>query len=328
MEIICTYADKNYLPQLISLIDSLVDNSGLKFKIYVLCLDTTVAEILQSLNYSQLEIIGHEQFLNENPNQKIALKNRKLINYYYTCTPVLIKHIFKLNNQIARVTYLDADMFCFNNFGEYFSEIDKKDVSIIQHTKFHDFPLIHGKYNVCILTFTNKSNARDCLDWWEKKTFESTEFNERVWGDQKYLDEFPKRFNKVHVVQHNGVGGAPWNINYYSISKIGKNILINNDKLIIYHFARVLILNRFFFIPARRSNINSIAIRVIYKEYFNSLSSSVEKIKRVYPDFKIRYTKHNFMGLILSLISGRVFYCNKNSIYRFGVNIRIFYEES
>ena len=328
MEILCTYTDKNYLPQLLSLIESLIKNGKIEFRIYVLCLDEIVLQVLQKIDYAKVVTISHEQFLNENPNQKIALGNRPLLNYYYTCTPVLIRQAFKLNRDVARVTYIDADMYCMGDLKEYFTEITDKDISILEHR--NDSPLIaeHGKFNVSILTFTNSDESFACLSWWEKMTFQSTAFNEKVFGDQKYLDEFPERFKNVHVIQHKGVGTAPWNINRHKTSLEGNNVLIDNNKLIIYHFARLLIVNRFMFIPARRSNINKSALRLIYKQYFGALRKSSALIKKLIPDYSLQYTRHNLRGLILSFFGGRTFFFYNDKIIRIGINIKLFYEDS
>ena len=328
MEILCTYADKNYLPQLMTLIESLINNGKIKFKIFVLCLDEIVFQVLQKIDYDEVVAISHEQFLNENPNQKVALENRPLLNYYYTCTPVLIKQAFKLSKDVKRVTYIDADMYCMGDLKEYFTEITDKDISILEHRNSSLQILQNGRFNVCILTFINSVNSLTCLSWWEEMTFQSTAFNEDVFGDQKYLDEFPEKFKNVHIIQHKGVGTAPWNINRYKTSFKGNNVFIDNSKLIIYHFARLLIVNRFIFIPARRSDINNTALELIYKQYFGSLRKSILLIKKLYPNYSLQYTKHNLRGLILSIFGGRTLFFYNDYIIRIGINIKLFYEDS
>ena len=328
MEILCTYADKNYLPQLMTLIESLINNGKIKFKIFVLCLDEIVFQVLQKIDYDEVIAISHEQFLNENPNQKVALENRPLLNYYYTCTPVLIKQAFKLSKDVKRVTYIDADMYCMGDLKEYFTEITDKDISILEHRNSSPQILQHGRFNVCILTFINSVNSLTCLSWWEEMTFQSTAFNEDVFGDQKYLDEFPEKFKNVHIIQHKGVGTAPWNINRYKTSLKENNVLIDNSKLIIYHFARLLIVNRFIFIPARRSDINNTALELIYKQYFGSLRKNILLIKRLIPNYSLQYTRHNLRGLILSIFGGRTLFFYNDYIIRIGINIKLFYEDS
>lgn len=326
MEYFCTYSDKNYLPQLISLIRSLETNAGVKYKLYILCLDEETNNILKVLNFNNIVLINNERLFFEAPNQSIAFSNRKLINYYYTCTPVLIRLIFRWELGAERVTYLDADLYCFSNLSEYFKEIECSDIAIIEHKKDSDYNK-HGRFNVSILTFNRSLNAQNCLKWWESVTFISTEFNDEVWGDQKYLDSFPEKFDNVHIIKHLGIGGAPWNINYYTLSNSGNEIKINDQKLIIYHFARLLIVNKYLFIPARRSNLNSDVLNIIYTVYFKSLGESIKIIRSVAPKYRVNYSTHNVRGLVLAILGGRMFIF-KNQLFRIGFNIKLFYEES
>ena len=46
------------------------------------------------------------------------------------------------------------------------------------------------------------------------------------YGDQKYLDQFPKLFKNVHIIKNEACGLAPWNISEYDY----------REDLILFHY--------------------------------------------------------------------------------------------
>jgi hypothetical protein len=57
------------------------------------------------------------------------------------------------------------------------------------------------------------------------------------YGDQKYLENWPKRFDGVVVLKHKGANLAPWNVEDYSISLRNGQVMVDNDPVIFYHFS-------------------------------------------------------------------------------------------
>lgn len=331
-EFYCTYSDKNYLLQLVTLLNSMNDKLIHDFACYVLCFDEVTFCTLNELKIKNIIPISSQDFLNKNPRQKITLSNRNFVNYFYSCTPVIIRNVLEDNNTSAkRVTYLDADLWFFADIEEYLREIQGYDVAIIKHSYKKTKDVSHGIFNVGILTFTNSPNGIECLTWWEKKTFENTEYGDSVWGDQKYLDEFPKMFKNVKIVQNYGISAAPWNINHYKFNydNESKRILLDEQyNLIIYHFARLIYINKYCFIPARRSEIKSDVLEHVYLPYFMALRSTNIILKKINPEFKVRYTSHNLRGLILGILAGRAFCFIWGKVIRIGIHIKYWYEES
>lgn len=72
-----------------------------------------------------------------------------------------------------------------------------------------------GTYCVEFNTFVNDARGRAVLDWWAEQClnwcFYTPDVDAPAYGDQKYLNEFPKRFPGVFVCEDWGVGMAPWN---------------------------------------------------------------------------------------------------------------------
>jgi hypothetical protein len=101
---------------------------------------------------------------------------------------------------------------------------------------------------VQFITFKNNEMALRALDWWQTACNDwcyDRHQNGRF-GDQQYLDDWPKRFNGVHVLKNLGGGVAPWNVQQYVIRK-NESSLYGRVKqtgeefpVIFYHFHRLV----------------------------------------------------------------------------------------
>ena len=69
------------------------------------------------------------------------------------------------------------------------------------------------------------------LNWWRQACIEwcYNRVEDGKFGDQKYLDDWPVRFEGVHVLQHLGGGVAPWNVQQYDLSD-------PRFEVVFYHF--------------------------------------------------------------------------------------------
>ena len=73
--------------------------------------------------------------------------------------------------------------------------------------------------------------------------------NEESFGDQKYLDEWEKRFGNIHEVENAGAGVAPWNLSDYRLEgKESNGIYLTYKgkqrvKLVFYHFQNLRFLD-------------------------------------------------------------------------------------
>ena len=59
----CTYFDKNFLPQGISLYNSLLKTEKDSFILYILALDSYTQFIIESLNYYNIVIVNEDDLL-------------------------------------------------------------------------------------------------------------------------------------------------------------------------------------------------------------------------------------------------------------------------
>ncbi len=319
----CTYFDKNFIPQGLALYNSLIETCGDTFVLYILSLDSITASILESMRLKNVVLLKEED-LHKFDNRLIKAKNnRSKIEYYYCFTANLLRYIIHNYKNINSLAYIDADMFFFKNYDNLLLKYKECDILLVPH----NIPdLSNGRFNVCYNHFKINENGIAAINWWAEKTLESTELGNGIWGDQKYLDEFPILFKNVGIIKEKEFASAPWNIMQCKLSKKNGIILIDEEPLICYHFARLLVVNKHFFLPIKRTYISKDVLNFIYLPYLFSLKKTFTSIKDIVENYNVNYTKKNFIALIGSIPLGRLFYVSNKKMYRVGFNLPIAYK--
>ena len=258
----CTLFDSYYLDKGLALYDSLkcVTND---FTLYIFCFDDKSFDILNDMQLKNAVVLHQSCFETESLLQK--KQERSKAEYCWTCTSVIISYVLD-NYDVDNCTYIDADIYFFANPRILFDEIDteKPDAVIVEHRfKPDDYgkklEQRNGKYCVEFNYFCQTENSRRILQWWQDKCFEwcyDIPEPDRM-GDQKYLNFFPQKFERVHELQYLGGGVAPWNLERYTLcSQNGTEIIMSDAKkgkfkLVFYHFQNIR------YLPGNRVNIKS-----------------------------------------------------------------------
>lgn len=233
----CTYLDHNYLPKFLTLHESLMRYAKGDFLIHVLCLSRQCSEILEDISLQNVTTIPLAELEQAQPELAQAKANRSTIEYYFTLTPCLPRHI--LDGGVAQVTYLDADLVFHSDPQYLFDEAKEASVIITPHRFAPGIAHLaeNGLYNVSWLTFSDTPQGRACLDWyWEsciEWCYDKVEADR--FADQKYLDRFPVDFADVHVLEAPGAGLAPWNMNGHDITVGPKGVLVDGTPLVFCH---------------------------------------------------------------------------------------------
>jgi len=154
-------------------------------------------------------------------------------------------------------------------------------IGIVPHN-FHsniESSLKNGIYNVGFIYFNNDQNALDCLNDWRFNCLKSTSdiAEDSVFGDQKYLDEWPSKFRSLIIITHPGVNLAPWNITNYNITRFNDaNYLVDNYPLICFHFhgLRNYFFRKVYLFTYTSKTISSMfAIRKFISMYISEISN-------------------------------------------------------
>ena len=245
MEIFCTLFDSNYLSRGLSLYQSLLD-VGEDFLLYVFAFDNKCYDILTKLDLQKMKVIKLKEF--ETPALLSVKDSRTPVEYCWTSTAHTIRHVLD-HYDVDRCTYLDADLYFYNKPSIIINEFleSKSSVLITEHRytpKYENTERV-GYYNVQFLTFKKNPDSLKVLQWWQDRCIEwcHNYYEDGKMGDQKYLDDWPERFEGIiHVLEYEGGGVAPWNVQQYNILRKNSEIIIENllskkeFKLVFYHF--------------------------------------------------------------------------------------------
>ncbi len=315
MRYFCTYFDINYLDRGIALYRSLEKHVP-KFTLLILCMDGHVEKVLSELNLCNVKIIPIKELESYDRALMAVKPTRSRIEYYFTCTPSLPLHILKSGMGIDLITYLDADLFFFNNPEPLFQEMDSSSIAIISHrfpSRLKHFEE-HGVFNVGWLSFRNDFLGLRCLEWWRERCLEwcYDRVENGKFADQKYLDDWPQRFEGTRIVGNLGANVAPWNLADSEFSYQNGKISINGNELIFFHFHGLKrVLFRLYdpnFRPygLRLSEMPQVR-RLIFEPYIKALKNSETLIKAFNRSAKIGIgagARYNFSRNAKDILKG------------------------
>lgn len=303
----CTLFDKNYLPHVLSLYDSLEKNAS-DFIIYCFCMDNESYSYLNSINRKAIRLISYQQLEIHYPELQIAQSNRSRVEYYFTCSSAVCSYVFDCFPETEMITYLDADLYFFSSPEPIFQELSNSSIGIIEH-RFSFFGKRYqkyGKYNVGWVSFRNDQSGRKCLEDWRKDCLEwcYDRLENGQFADQKYLDYWSDKYTGVHIIQHLGANLAPWNVGRYhlKIDPVSKQILVNNSPLIFYHFASFKQVNSTTYITNVSRyfvNLTGILRNEIYMSYLKNLKA-YNKILNITYNVKNR-TEYSSINYVIRL---------------------------
>jgi hypothetical protein len=280
----CTYFDRRYLPIALALVDSLRHHAG-DFRLWALCLDDGALSALRVLAIPELTPISLAEFEQGDNALAAAKRNRSTIEYYFTCTPSLPLYVLRRDANVDAITYVDADLFFFSDLTPLFEEIGDSAVAIIPHrfppanTRFERF----GIFNVGWLTFRRCDAALACLHWWRERCLEWCFDREEPsrFADQKYLDDWPSRFESVHIIRHKGANVASWNLANYAMTARDGQVFVDDEPLIFFHFHHFKRRRRWLFetdFAPHGARLNRVLKECIFTPYCRMLDAKVAAV--------------------------------------------------
>ncbi|NME83822.1 putative nucleotide-diphospho-sugar transferase [Clostridium sp. SM-530-WT-3G] len=267
------------------------------FKVYVLCVDYRSYDFIKQFNLPNVILIKINEL---NRIDVINLKNtRKLNQYCWTLKPVFINYVLEHSSDIERVIYIDADLFFLQNpeiiiKNQPDSSVLISDGKIFLSKKPNDFVHyvqdITGNYNSGLIIFKKDINGIMCARWWDKMCINACTQNPEgnTFGDQKYLDNMPELFDNVGEITTPGVNIGHWNYQKYKFTIKDNEIMVNNYKLIVYHFSGFRIINENDIIQIHeKDRTNMPFIYDIYKRFLRNIIEEIKKNDSRYTDFFI-----------------------------------------
>jgi hypothetical protein len=289
----CTILDSGYLVRFVALHQSLM-RWCLPFRMIAFCLDRRAARILKGMRLESVEVVPFSE-LEAADRELAAVKgDRSVAEYCQTAKASALLHAFERYPQVDQATFLDSDLFFFADPTPIFEEMGDSSILITPH---HFSPEFHGGrvwgiYNGGVVGFRRDSRGLECLGWWRERCIEwcYLRLEEDRASDQKYLDDWPDRFEGVHPLRHKGGHVAPWNVTQFRLEDGNGEggLTVDGAPLICFHFQGSILRRRTlrqrevahephslpYFQPSEQVE------RLIYKPYFDEIDRSVERVRR------------------------------------------------
>ncbi len=253
MSTYCCYFDHRYLPRGLAMIRSLKqwDSSAV---VWVLCLSEECYRALSEIREPAVNLLRVADLESAFPALIEARSNRSVIEYYFTCTPSLVRYVLTRVPDEDIVTYVDGDLYFFSDPSPLFAELGTGSVSIIPHRFPPGLKYLEkfGLYNVGWMSFRNDARGQAVVNWWQDRCNEWCYdiLDGDRFADQKYLDRIATDFDGVVVLSHCGANLAPWNLGGHSLSMTGGQVVVDGKwPLIFFHFHGLRKVGRRIYIP-------------------------------------------------------------------------------
>ena len=205
----------------------------------VLALSERCESILKKLALPDLTIIPLADLESREPRLLKAKKNRRLVEYFFTLTPWIIKFALERFPWSKRATYLDSDLYFHNSPSPLWQEINTSPMAFVEHRFSPNYkdrmPL--GRFNVGWNSFNRSKDAQHALNWWSEQclTWCYDRAEGEKFADQGYLTTIEREFTGVHTLQYPGINLAKYNLDNYTLSRDQEGPKANGLPIIYWH---------------------------------------------------------------------------------------------
>lgn len=241
-----TYFDKNYIHFFLTLYQSLQTHCN-DFVFYAVCLDDGAYERIKAKNLPHVVAISFPEYEKTDSDLLKVKPTRSKVEYIFTSGPSILLHLFNKYQEIDLLTYLDSDLFFFDNPQYIFDELGQHDIGIISHklTGRRKVYEKYGIYNVGWVSFRRSTAGLACLEQWRADCLEwcYDKVEPARFADQKYLDKWQAQFPTLKVIEQIGANLAPWNVGDYklTLNYERSSVIVHQSKiqqpLVFYHFS-------------------------------------------------------------------------------------------
>lgn len=272
MEHFVTIFDGRFLPQGLALRRSMARSVG-SCRLWVVCVDDLAHDALSRLGLPDVTPLRLADI--ETPELRAVRPSRTSVEYCWTLTPWAPRFVFESDASIKRVTYVDADLWFRRRPDAIFQELERsgRSVLITDHAfaPDHDQSDISGQFCVQFMSFV-RGTCEPVRSWWEARCLEwcHARAERGLFGDQRYLDDWPDRFpSLVHVLENQELTLAPWNLTRFPFGRS-----------VFHHFHGLRLVSR------TDACLGAYAIpqpvmRAVYRPYLADLSDAINELERV-----------------------------------------------
>lgn len=293
---------KSRLYQFLALIVSLNKVRAGNFRFFVLCVDNETYRLLKKLKWKNITVFRDKEF----GEDILALKKeRRIHEYCWTLKALFLELVLKKYPDVTRVTYMDSDLYFWNDPEMIFNKQPDCSVLLSREEKYKPEWNLNfikrakeftGEYNAGFISFKRDEMGIACLRWWKEQTLEACRIDplKGIFGDQKYLNEMPRAFSNICDITTSGVNIGPWDYRKYTFTEKNDQVYINQIPLIFFHFSGVRIKKGDHgpeFVHGCEVNTP-----LVFNLYQKMLEELITMIKQIEPRFDGYATKEDLQG--------------------------------
>lgn len=291
----CTLFDSNYLTRGLALHESLRKHAPSSI-LHILAMDDEAHALLEALRLENVRLIRLRDL--EDPQLLAVKPTRSKAEYCWTLTPSLPLHVLKSHPNVEMVSYIDADCLFFSSPEPIFEELGDRSVLAIEHRYSSDcasYEKTSGRFNVGMLCFRRDRTGLEALNWWRERCLEwcFARYEDGRYGDQLYLNEWPKLFgDSLAVLRHPGGGVAPWNVWRWRLRLGAAGPEVSGRPVIFFHFHafRAFEVGGYDAAEGYRRSLKQ--IELIYNPYAEALRRQLERVRAIDPSFSAGLAAH------------------------------------
>lgn len=285
-----TIVSRDHLFKLLAMHTSLCLNCP-DFRMFILCADEVVHKLLQAIPLKNTTLFEVRDVEDERVAR--ARFDRIFHAFCWTLKPVFLHYVLERFPTARYYAHVDGDLCFYSNPDAIFAENPDASLYLTHHRNslsFMQFYPITGIYNTGFVGLKRDDVSRKAIKTWKDQCLSNCPIKEdpvkRLFGDQRYVEDWPNTYPGVHVVRSLGANTAMWNIANYHVSPKGNAIMINGDPLIFYHFSGLSIFNANEFNLSWFMHIDDeAAVSLIYRPYLKLLNTAIREVGRYFPWF-------------------------------------------
>jgi hypothetical protein len=294
MEHFVTLFNSLFLPQGLALHRSM-ERHIQEYTLWILCVDDVAYEVLYKLALPNVRLLELAKL--ETAELLRVKQDRTIAEYCWTLTPFAPRFVFDADLSVARVTYVDADLWFRKNPAPIFCEFEesRKHVLITDHgyAPEYDQSAAFGQYCVQFMTF-NREGGEYVRKWWAEKCVEwcYARREDGRFGDQKYLDDWPVRFyHSVHVLVQQDLMQAPWNAIRFPYSRA-----------VVYHFHGLRLIEGGRVLLAPNYPMPKTVVEDVYKVYLEDFAYAVKSLKEISFEVRVQTNKPGIFSWLEAML--------------------------
>lgn len=291
---IATYFDRNYLVRGIALHASLVRHVP-SVQVTALALDEDAAAALEGLALPSLTVLRLEELEAYDPELAATRADRRARDYVSTLRPAYMQMLLDALADDDVLTYMDADLFCFNDARGGLDAIEGHSAALTPHGP--PPPGIDaswsGRFNAGWVAVRRDATGRACIARWREDCLALCRIDEaaRLIGNQRYLDAWPERFPHVLAIDDPGVNAGPWNLCVETVRDVDGAPYLGERPLQTYHFHGLRHVRPGIYRPGAANygvRLSRRVVRLIHEPYLRALQEARARLGDDAPDMLAR----------------------------------------